>query len=116
MSLRDIIAELDANTVLYDGCDDALIGFSTRCGQPLIAIYSRQKLVEVFTKQGMTAEEADEHIEYNIIGAWLGDRTPAVVEGERLVEEPPPPRQKPAKRASKKTVKAVRPKRAHTHR
>lgn len=119
MSLRDIIAELDPSTVLYDGCDDALVGFSTRCGQPLIAIYSRQKLGEVFVKQGMSAEEAEEHIEYNLIGAWVGDRTPAVLEGEQLVEEPPPPpkpRQKPAKPASKKPVKAARPKRAHTHR
>jgi hypothetical protein len=55
-----------------DGFDDAIIGideFSMRL------IYSCSKIIEIL-QQDMSEEEAVEHFEYNIKGAWLGDKTP----------------------------------------
>jgi hypothetical protein len=36
-------------------------------------------LVASFVRQGMTETEAYEWVEFNITGAWLGDKTPIVI-------------------------------------
>lgn len=66
-------------TLLIEGADDAILGFIQRCGQPPVAIYDNDRLIEHFMAQGMTFEEAVEWIDYNVIGAWVGEGTPAVL-------------------------------------
>jgi len=47
-----------------------------------VLVYSAEKVVEILVKDnGMTEEEAWEHFDYNISGAWLGDGTPIFVNG-----------------------------------
>lgn len=71
-----------------DGLDAAVIGIARRCGQPDIAVYSIPKAIECLVKQGMTYEEADEYLEFNSIGAWVGEETPAwMIPIEELIEE-----------------------------
>ena len=55
---------LDDNAIILDGLDHCVIGFSTKA----ILIYSHDKLIEHFENEGMTAEEALEWIDYNILG------------------------------------------------
>lgn len=69
---REWIAENNAEAILWDGCDDALIGITPN-GE---AVYSIEKLWDVFIAQGMTEEEAVEWVDYNILGAYVGDFTP----------------------------------------
>lgn len=66
-------------TLLLDGADDAIIGYIQRCGHPVVAIYDHQKLVEHFVREGMTEDEAEEWVEFNIVGAWMGEGTPGVL-------------------------------------
>jgi hypothetical protein len=66
-------------TLLVDGADDAIIGYINRCGQPMVVIYDYQRLVEHFVSEGMSEDEATEWIEFNIIGAWIGEGTPGVL-------------------------------------
>ncbi len=64
-----------------DGLDAALIGFGRRFSE-LVAVYSYSKCIDIFVKSGMSHEEAVEYMEYNVIGAYLGSRTPIfMVEG-----------------------------------
>ena len=63
----------------WNGCNAAIIGIGVRCGQPDIAVYDCKKLVQVFIDDGMTEEEAEEWIDYNINGQWIGEATPIVV-------------------------------------
>jgi len=42
------------------------------------AVYSGDALVKMFTDDGMTEEEALEHIAFNIEGGYLGPDTPVV--------------------------------------
>jgi len=59
--------------------DEALIGIAVRIGLS-VAAYDYNKLVEVFhTKLGMTIEEAEEWVQVNTMGAYVGDGTPVVV-------------------------------------
>jgi len=69
--------------LLADGFDAALIGTGERCGQPTIAVYDREKCIEVLEKRdGMTQEEANEFFEFNVMGAWVGEQTPIFVDFE----------------------------------
>jgi len=77
MNARDTLAEIDEDMLLADGFDDAIIGYAQRCGQPALAVYDRERCIDVLMKRdGMTHEEAEEFFEFNVVGAWVGDRTP----------------------------------------
>ena len=77
--IREQIKEhLDDEALFADGFDDALIGFVERCGQPTLALYDRDKCVEVLVKRDkMDEAEAWEFLEFNTFGAWMGEYTPA---------------------------------------
>lgn len=67
------------DTLFLPGADSAIVGYINRCGQPPMVVYEHSKLVEIFMAQGMTDEEAIEHISVNIEGAWLGKGTPGIL-------------------------------------
>ena len=66
----------------YDGClmadgfEEALIGFGTRFNSP-VTIYDSNKCLDILVERdGMTYEEAQEHMNYNVLGAYVGEETP----------------------------------------
>jgi len=63
----------------WTGCDDAIVGLGHRCGCDTVVVYDYDKLVDVFIQQGMDEEESIEWIDYNILGAWVGDDTPMIL-------------------------------------
>ena len=62
--------------MLADGLEAAFVGLVDRFGKPPIACYDYDLVIQSFIEEGMTEEEAIEHFEYNVIGAWVGERTP----------------------------------------
>ena len=76
MTIREALAEIDEAMLMADGFDDALIGYAQRCGQPALAVYDRDKCIGILMKDGLAHEEAEEYFEFNVVGAWVGDRTP----------------------------------------
>jgi hypothetical protein len=78
--LQQALEELEESTLLMDGFDEAFIGWSRRINEPLLAVYSYDELVKVCTERdGMSFDEAVEHIDYNVAGAWVGEQTPIIV-------------------------------------
>jgi hypothetical protein len=72
--LKDIIASFEDEELLTaDGFDEAVIGIDTNS---MRIIYSTQKCVDILVKQGMDENEATEYFEFNVSGAYMGDRTP----------------------------------------
>ena len=67
------------------GAFDAVAGVVRRCGQDPFVVYDHDLLIRHFMQEGMSALDAEEWISYNIIGAWVGNGTPGVI--ERLGEE-----------------------------
>ena len=60
-----------------DGLENALMGVGRRWGQPTLAVYDVNKVLEILMKRdGMTDEEAVEYFEFNIEGSWVGEGTP----------------------------------------
>ncbi len=78
--IDDALKEMEENTLLIDGFDEAFLGFSQRINQPILAVYSYDGLVKVcMDRDGMEWEEAVEYVDYNIVGAWVGEQTPIIV-------------------------------------
>jgi hypothetical protein len=78
-SAEDIIQNLsdeNPDALLADGFAGALIGVARRCGQPTLAVYDYELGVEILVRQGMSAEEAVEWMEFNVVGGWHGPHTP----------------------------------------
>jgi hypothetical protein len=55
-----------------DGFDDAIIGIEETS---MRLIYSISKCIEILSKD-MTEEEAIEYFEFNVNGAYVGEKTP----------------------------------------
>jgi len=63
----------DYEILKADGFDDAVIGiddFSMRL------IYSTRICIEILISEGMTLEDALDHFNYNVSGAYVGEKTP----------------------------------------
>lgn len=77
---RDAGDEDDSETLLaIEGMNDCIVGVGRRCSKPDVLVYSHAMLVASFVRQGMTETEAYEWVEFNITGAWLGEKTPIVI-------------------------------------
>ena len=62
-----------------DGFDDCVIGVAERCSKQPLLVYDREKIAESLMKDGCTYEEAQEHIDFNMAGAWVGEGTPLIL-------------------------------------
>ena len=74
---RDQIADINPDLLLMDGFDDCILGVGTRFGSEEFVIYDYAKVIAQLESQGMTHDEAVEYHEFNQLGAYVGDHTPA---------------------------------------
>jgi hypothetical protein len=64
----------DDEFLIADGFDDAVIGVDYGSSR---LVYSCKKCIEILIEQEeMTAEDAIEHFQFNVAGAWVGEKTP----------------------------------------
>lgn len=78
MLKREDVAEANEEMLFADGFDGALIGFVERCATPPVALYDRAKCIEILMlRDTMSYEEAVEFFEFNTLGSWMGENTPA---------------------------------------
>ena len=68
------------STLLADGLEDAFIGFFQRINEPRIAVYDYEKCIQILMERdNMDEDEADEYLQFNTVGAWVGEGTPAFI-------------------------------------
>jgi hypothetical protein len=66
--------------ISWDGFEDAIIGTITPFNGQETLCYRYRSMIDVLvSRDGMTEEEAEEYLDYNIIGAWVGETTPFVL-------------------------------------
>jgi|TARA_Y100000052_G_C2890529_1_gene50756 hypothetical protein len=71
----------------WDGFDNAIIGVGERNNTDSMIVYDYDKMVKVLvTRDDMSYEEAEEYIDFNIVGAWIGDTTPIIVTKKNIEE------------------------------
>jgi hypothetical protein len=76
-AVREYLGAMSSEAMLLDGLDGALVGVMCRFNQEPVALYSKRKCIDIFIAQGCAEDEAEEHFDFNVIGAWVGDGTPA---------------------------------------
>jgi hypothetical protein len=71
--------DLDHEGLLFaDGFDEAIIGVAERIGMEPVVAYDTNKIIEILARE-MTEDEAVEFFEFNILGAYMGKRTPIFI-------------------------------------
>ena len=73
--LMEILTEEECLTA--DGFEDALVGCTY--GANVVAVYDINKMIEVLIEEGMEYEDAVEFLDYNVVGAYVGDKTPQYI-------------------------------------
>ena len=67
----------------WDGLDDAILGQASVWNgnkRVEVLVYDADLMIKVFVdRDGMTEEEANEYIVFNIEGAYIGEDTPVLV-------------------------------------
>jgi hypothetical protein len=79
MTREELIEKLEDcdGVVLADGFENALLGLAERCGSDTVAVYDYEKAVAILMERdGMTDEEANEWMGFNVLGAYVGEQTP----------------------------------------
>jgi hypothetical protein len=76
-TVREWCAEHNEEALLADGFDDAIIGMAERCSKPALVVYDIEKCVDILVaRDGMEWSDALEFLEFNTLGAWVGEMTP----------------------------------------
>tara|TARA_R110000751_G_C13490460_1_gene449022 strand:+ start:330 stop:578 length:249 start_codon:yes stop_codon:yes gene_type:complete len=78
MIKEELMETLEENEcLLADGFNEALIG--VRMSNTPVAVYSYIKCIEILMRD-MQEEEAMEYFDYNILCAYVGEKTPIFIE------------------------------------
>jgi len=83
---RRWIMDQCSEIALWDGFDEALVGLACRCGSEPLAVYDRDVMIRILSRQ-MSEEDAVEYLDFNLAGAHIGPLTPMIL--DRI-----PPKQK----------------------
>ncbi len=69
-----------------DGFEDAIIGVAEiKQISQLVLVYSRTLCIDILMQRDkMTYEEAEEYFDFNVEGAFMGEKTPIWVDDESL--------------------------------
>jgi len=81
LNIREELAEIWDQDLLFMSepeYDQAIIGVMERAGGSPVIAYDTQKILDIL-ERSMPMEDAQEFFEYNILGAYMGDRTPVYI-------------------------------------
>lgn len=73
--LMEVLEEEEA--LVAKEFEDALIGYTN--GANLVAVYDYDMCVHILMEDNMTYEQAIEYMEYNVVGGYVGEKTPVFI-------------------------------------
>jgi len=77
VGISDDIAAVNPDALLADGLEDALVGWTVNHHRLGVAIYDAEKCVQILVaRNGISREEAEEYLEFNTYGAFVGEEGP----------------------------------------
>ena len=78
----------DNQMLLADGFEEALLGVTRGQGggSEVIAVYSSDRCIDVLVAGGMELMEAVEYFDFNVVSAYVGERTPLFVDEVTMPE------------------------------
>jgi hypothetical protein len=84
MTVLEYCEHQEIEVLTLDGFEDCVIGASLPTGffsedeQPRL-VYDAEKIVKKLMSDGISREDAEEYFQFNIIGAYVGKKTPMFV-------------------------------------
>ena len=74
-TINDLITENGDWTIFADGFDDAILGIDYSSQR---VIYSVKKCYQILMngENNMTQDEAEEYFAFNVLGSFVGEKTP----------------------------------------
>ena len=79
MGIREDLVEKYGQDFLFaDGFDSAIIGCAVGFDSGRV-VYDYRQMGQILMEEGCTEEEAWEHLEFNTLGAYVGEQTPIYV-------------------------------------
>ena len=76
-SKRSFIEDINKEALFADGFDNAIIGYDASAYR---VVYDYSKCMEILQERdGMTAHESHEFMEFNVVGSYVGDFTPLFI-------------------------------------
>jgi hypothetical protein len=75
--LTEILEDRDEETLTADGFDAAIVGITDF--SPIRVIYEYDTCVRVLMAEGMSDEDAIEHMNFNVTGSYVGAHTPICI-------------------------------------
>lgn len=56
--------------------DSCILGVAERCGFGPTVVYDTEKVIQALIADGLSEEDAMDHFGFNILGAYVGEKTP----------------------------------------
>jgi len=76
--LLDLVEEMNPEAKYPSDMKEAIIGWVERFEMEPVILLDKDKCIEILMKDSeMSYEEAIEYFEFNTIGSWVGEGTPA---------------------------------------
>ena len=71
-----------------DGFDKAFIGVASRFGMDDVFAYDYDLVLKILRERdGMSLDEAIDYFYFNVIGAWVGKKTPLFIKRYATIED-----------------------------
>lgn len=84
MNKRDELVEFTGDEELLfmdpERFDAAIVGYVEGIGRADVVCYDKHKVLEILMEDGMSWEEAGEYYNFNVVGAYMGEKTPVFLE------------------------------------
>lgn len=75
--IQKMCEEQEIELLLADGLDEAFIGYTDE--YPPRAIYDKALCVQCMMDEGLSMEDAIEHLEFNTFYTYVGEQTPLFI-------------------------------------
>ena len=76
--IDEMLEDMEESTLTADGFDSAIIGLTD--SDPVRVVYDYEACVRVLIiVDGMTEEDALEHMSFNVTGGYVGEQTPVFI-------------------------------------
>lgn len=85
--ILEVLANDYEDLLLADGFEDALLGVVEGCSRPSVACYDYAECLGILQRQGLSGEAASEWMEFNVVGAYVGENTPMFLRNLRAMRE-----------------------------
>jgi hypothetical protein len=75
--IKEDIADINPDALLADGLDEAIIGVGNQFTNTPVGVYDYDKCIEILMRENdWDYEDAMDWMQFNVIGAYMGEGTP----------------------------------------